>query len=394
MGMGRLGRSVGLTGAVGSLLVTLLVAVAPTASATTVLAPAMDRCLRAAARDPAGVVVLTDSRLSTVEAVHLARTVRAMGRTTCVVRRSRSTVSSAFTWWSGLAPTRRPGTVVLAVPGNAAQLARWNALLPARRLIGTVDSGIAVNRRVTAWTRGAGGILAGRAILARLGELMINAHAWGGTSEQLLLHSTAAQCAAAVASPRGVLVLGDSITSRDFAGVHRALKARGYVPCVYAQSSSRIYEHLARLRAKKVPLPQNVIVLLGNNDIFTGRGGYPFSFRLQAKSLLSLLRGHSVVFPTIWRTKRQPFLKALQHNCLVVNNIIRDLARGQSSIKVPDWGRVVLRRPSLQYDGIHLTPAGLAARYDMLSDALDAFMRATPASTPAPTAKPTPTPVG
>jgi lysophospholipase L1-like esterase len=186
-----------------------------------------------------------------------------------------------------------------------------------------------------------------------------------------------------VASPRGVLVLGDSITSRDFAGIHKGLIARGWVPCVYAQSSSRIYEHLSRLILKKVPLPHNVIIALGNNDIFTGRGGYPVSFRAQAKALLSRLKGHNVVFPTIWRSKRQPYLRALQHNAAVVNNDIRDLARGVSTISVPNWAAVIQRRPSLQYDGIHLTPTGLAARYTMFDAALEALVVKNPAPAPA-----------
>ena len=83
----------------------------------------------------------------------------------------------------------------------------------------------------------------------------------------------------------------------------------------------------------------------------------------QAKALLARLQGHNVVFPTVWRTKKQAWLRPLQHNAAVANNDIRDLARGQATISVPNWAAVIQRRPALQYDGIHLTPAGLVVRY-------------------------------
>ena len=352
---------------------------APTAVTPTVLTAAMDRCLRQAVADPGGTVVLTDARIGALESGRISQYLRMYGRTTCVLRSPGLTVSLAQRWWRGLPEGRRPGTLVLALRGSAIHWSRWSISLPSRRFIGTVDSGAPVARRITGWTRGAGGVTASRAILTRLGELMVYGHAWGGTSESWLQTSSAAQCAKAVASPRGVLVLGDSITSRDFSGIHAGLVARGWVPCVYAQSSSRIYEHLSRLILKKVPLPHNVVVALGNNDIFTGRGGYPVSFRAQAKAILARLKGHNVVFPTVWRTKRQPYLRALQHNAAVVNNDIRDLARGVASVRVPNWAAVIQRRPSLQYDGIHLTAAGLAARYDLFSASLEQLVAANPA---------------
>ncbi|MFN8148551.1 MAG: SGNH/GDSL hydrolase family protein [Candidatus Nanopelagicales bacterium] len=353
--------------------------VRPTAVAPTVLTSAMDRCLRQATADPGGAVVITDARISATESGRISQYLRMYGRTTCVLRSSGMTVSLAQRWWRGLPAGRQPGTVVLALRGSAVHWSRWSISLPARHLLGTVDSGAPLARRVTGWTRGVGGVTASRAILTRLGELMVYGHAWGGTSELLLKRSSAAQCAKAVASPRGVLVLGDSITSRDFAGIHTGLIARGWVPCVFAQSSSRIYEHLSRLILGKVPLPHNIVIALGNNDIFTGRGGYPVTFRAQAKALLARLKGHNIVFPTVWRTKKQPYLRPLQHNAAVVNNVIRDLARGVPTIRVPNWAAVIQRRPTLQYDGIHLTPAGLAARYDMFSASLESLVAANPA---------------
>ncbi len=370
---GRRTRIATLSALVTALLAGLLVGAAPAASAATVLDPAMNLCLRGAALDPGGTLVLTDTRLTAYEAGRLAYTMRGAGRSTCVQRQVRFTVARAYAWWAGLPESRRPDTVVLAVPGTAAQINLWGQQMPFRRLLGTPDSAINARGRVTGWARGATGSTAGRAIVIKLGELMVNAHAWAGTKATWLTTSSAAQCAAAVASPKGVLVLGDSITSHDFAGVARALAARGYVPCVHAQSSSRIYEHLARIQAGRVPLPKNVIVALGNNDIFTGAGGYPFRFRSQALALLRALQGHNVVFPTVWRTRNQPFLRALQHNCSVVNNVVRDLARDQPQWRTPDWAAVVRAHPQIQFDGIHLTSVGLRLRYDMFADALDSL---------------------
>lgn len=370
---GRRSRIATLTALVTALVASLLVGAAPAASAATVLDPATNLCLRGAALDPGGVLVLSDTRLTSYEAGRLAYTMRGVGRTTCVHRESRFTVAKAYAWWAGLPESRRPDTVVLAVPGTASQINLWGRQMPFRRLLGTVDSAINARGQVTLWRRGSTGVAAGRAIVIKLGELMVNAHAWAGTKATWLESSSAAQCAAAVASPKGVLLLGDSITSHDVAGAARALAARGYVPCVYAQSSSRIYEHLARINAGRVPLPKNVIVALGNNDIFTGAGGYPYRFRSQALALLRVLKGHNVVFPTVWRTRKQTYLRALQHNCSVVNNIVRDLARDQPTWRTPDWAAVVRAHPQIQFDGIHLTSTGLAWRYDMFADALDSL---------------------
>ena len=356
-----------------ALVASLVVGVAPAASAATVLDPATNLCLRGAAIDPGGTLVLSDTRLTAYEAGRLAYTMRGGGRSTCVHRESRLTVAKAYAWWAGLPESRRPDTVVLAVPGTAAQINLWGATMPFRRLLGTTDSAINARGRITLWPRTATGTTAGRAILTKLGELMVNAHPWAGTKASWLQNSSAAQCAAAVASPKGVLLLGDSITSHDVAGAARALTARGYVPCVYAQSSSRIYEHLNRILAKRVPLPRNVIIALGNNDIFTGAGGYPYRFRTQALTLLRALKGHNIVFPTVWRTRKQTYLRALQHNCAVVNNIVRDLAKDQPTMRVPDWAKVVQMHPQIQFDGIHLTPTGLALRYDQFADALDSL---------------------
>lgn len=370
---GRRRRVAVLAGVVASLLTTLVVGVAPTASAATVLDSTMNLCLRGAAIDPGGTLVLTDTRITSYEAGRLAYTMRGMGRTTCVHRQARFTVAQAYAWWAGLPESRRPDTVVLAVPGTSAQLNLWGAQMPFRRLLGTPDSAINARGRILGWARGATGFVAGRAILTKLGEVMFNAHAWAGTKASWLTTSSPAQCAAAVASPRGVLLLGDSITSHDFSGAARALAGRGYVPCIYAQSSSRIYEHLARIVAGRVPLPPNVIVALGNNDIFTGAGGYPFRFRSQAVALMRALQGHNVVFPTVWRTRQQTYLRALQHNCAVVNNVLRDLVKDQPQWRVPDWAKVVQAHPKIQFDGIHLTPSGLALRYDQFADALDSL---------------------
>ncbi len=346
-------------------------AAAVTAPMVTTPTPAMDVCLRVASWDPGGVLVFVDTRISAYQATRLVATLKGMGRTACVRRVRGQSVATAYRWWSGLPAVRRPDTVVLAVHGTAAQVALWRAQPPFRRLIGTPDSGIDSRRRISGWPSGASGAVAGRAILVRLGELMLNAHPWAGTKPQWLITSSAAQCAAALASPKGVLVLGDSITAHDVPGMFAALKARGYVPCINAQSSTRIYEHLARIAAGRVRVPRSVIVALGNNDIFTGARGYPFRFRVQAIALLRKLAGHNVVWPTIWRSRPQTYLRALQHNCAVVNNVIRDLARDRPTMRVPDWGAVVRAHPALQFDGIHLTRTGLTMRYRMLADMLD-----------------------
>lgn len=374
-GSTRRGRRAAVA-AVLALLVPLIVATAPETAAVqarpaaTTLTDSMDTCLRLAAADAGGVLVLTDARLSAYEAYRVGWRIRGGGRLACVFRQAGLTSGTAFDWWAGLPADRRPDVVVLAVPGTAEQITAWGAQLPRRRFLGTADSGVAPASVLPLWTRGVSGSTAGLAIISKLGERFVNAHEF--THAGALLHSSATQCAAAVASPRGVLVLGDSITYKDFAGIHTALKARGWVPCVFAQSSSRIAEHLSRVLAGKVPLPANVVVALGNNDLFTGNG-YPYRFRIEAKRLLAALKGRNIVVPTVWRTKQQTFLPAMQHNCRAENAILRDLGRGRADMRTPDWASVIRSRPSLQYDGIHLTATGLRLRYDMFDAALESM---------------------
>lgn len=356
-------------GVLGTLLLALLaglVAVAGPARADTTLTPEMDTCLRGAANNPGGMLIFADARLSSTQVFSLRQTLWGHGRFSCVQHDTTLTVASAFTWWHGLPANRRPPVVILAVRGSASQWSGWMTDLPKKRILGTADTAISAGSQLS-WPTGASGVAQGRTILLRFHELTVNGGTWAGTSEAYRILSNAAMCEFATRSPRGVYVLGDSITSRDFAGIYNALRARGYFPCIDAQFSSRTYEHLARLKAGKVALAKNVIVALGNNDVFQAA-----RFRNDATQLLSLIGSdRNVIWTTVWRTKPGPLLPEQQWNASCINVVIRDLLWGHANWKVLDWATVVQRNPSYQYDGIHLTSTGLRVRYDMMADLLD-----------------------
>jgi hypothetical protein len=355
-----------LLGVLLAALLAGLVAVASPARAATVLDPEMDTCLRGAARNPGGMLIMTDLRLSASQVLPLRQTLWGHGRFACVRRDRTFTVASAYAWWQGLPAARRPPVVILAVPGTTSQWSTWAPDLPVKRILGTDDTAISAGSRL-AWPTGASGVTMGRTILQRFRELTTNGGVWSGTSEAYRTLSSAAMCQYALTSPRGVYVFGDSITTRDFSGIYNALRARGYYPCIDGQFSSRVYEHLARMKAGRIKLPQNVIVALGNNDVFQAA-----RFRNDATQLLSLIGPtRNVIWTTVWRSKPGPLLPAQQVNARCINVVIRDLLWGHSNWRVLDWATVVQRNPSYQWDGIHLTSTGLAVRYDMMADLLD-----------------------
>jgi hypothetical protein len=260
--------------------------------------------------------------------------------------------------------SRRPDTVVVGVPGYAWEANRWTSTKPQRRLLGSHDSGLSSGSSFT-WRGGTSGTTAGRLILARLGELTRYGGAWGGTSDAWLKRDSTTQCAKAAAAPNGVLVLGDSITSRDYDGIRNYLNSHGLVSCVFAQGSGRITDLVRRAREQRVPLPKTVIVALGNNDVFSAA-------RVRNDIWLTqnwLGPDRNLVWLTIWRTRAGTYLPEQQYNARVINRLIWDLHSDRPNSTVIDWYAQCIRRPSLQYDGIHLTSSGLTLRYSMMTAA-------------------------
>jgi hypothetical protein len=345
----------------GSLLVS-----APPAGAATALTSAMDTCLRGAAANPGGVLVFADERLRSAQVTPLRQRLWYNGRLTCVRYDYRLTVARAFTWWHGLPANRRPGVVIVAAPGTTTMWSAWGHDPPKRRLLGTADSAVSSGSRL-AWKSYSSGATVGALILQKLHEYTIYGGPWAGTSESYRILSNAATCKAALTSPKGVYVFGDSITTRDFSGVYNALKARGYVPCIDGQWGSRVYDHLRRLQAGKIALPKNVIIALGNNDVFTAN-----VFRTNAWRMVARIgTKRNIIFPTVWRNKPGTYLKADQYNARSMNVVIHDLLRFHANWKVMEWAAVVQAHPAYQSDGIHLSTSGKVKRYDMYADLLD-----------------------
>ncbi len=335
--------------------------------AATPLPPVFDQCLRQSAANPGGVLVLSDQRLTASQADFLRQALATNGRPSCVARGTNLTVDQARAFWLTIPLVRRPDTLVVAATGTAADWPAWAGHLPDYRLLGTSDSGISAGSAIGGWTSATPGATAGGAILARLGEHTVYGGSWAGTKSSDRMLSPASQCAAALASPKGVYVLGDSVTAKDFAAMGVALKSRGYIPCLDAQFGARVYDYLVRMPSIK--LPRNVVIALGNNDVFNAP---PFRNDLW-RMLLAVGAGRRVVVPTLWRSKPGPLLPAQQVNARAINVVINDLMRYSPTWASIDWAGAVQRHPEYQYDGIHLTRAGANLRYTMICDTLDAL---------------------
>jgi lysophospholipase L1-like esterase len=339
---------------------------APSASAVTSLTSAMDACLRSAATNPGGMLIFVDERMYTTQVLPLRQRLWANGRPACVRHDFNLNVARAYAWWHGLPASRKPPYVIVAAPGTPTQWHTWLPDLPKKRLLGTPDSQVTPGSMLT-WKTHSTGATEGAVILQRYREYTIYGGPWAGTSESYRILSNAAMCKLARTSPKGVYVFGDSITTRDFNGVYNALRARGYIPCIDGQWGSRVYEHLRRLQAGKIVLPKNVIIALGNNDVFSaGR------FRIDAWRMLALIgTTHNVIFPTVWRNKPGTYLRADQYNARAMNIVIHDMLWRQPHWRVMEWAAVVQAHPAYQSDGIHLSTSGKVKRYDMYADLLD-----------------------
>jgi type III secretion system FlhB-like substrate exporter len=342
-------------------------AVVPAAPAAALTAD-LDSCLRHAHYYPGGTLIYTDERITASQVSALRAETWAHGRPACVVRDTSMNVAKAAAHWAELPAARKPGTVLVGLPGNADQVRQWYGQLPTRRLMGSHDSGFGTQ---ILWPGGLAGATAADRFLAKIGELAVYGGAWGGTKDYWLKRTSASQCAKAAAAPNGVLVLGDSITSRDFDGIVRYLSTHGVVPCVLAQGSGRVKDLLRRAKELQVPIPPTVIVALGNNDVFNAdRIRYDmYQVHLWAG------KDTNVIWPTIWRTKPGSLLPAQQRNALVINTIIRDMHSERPNSYAMRWYEQLRAHPSWQYDGIHLTPTGLERRYAMMVASVQYLLR-------------------
>jgi len=329
----------------------------------------LDTCLRHATQYPGGMLVYTDERIYTSHMPRLQRWTWNNGRPACVVRNTAFNVARALDHWKTLPQSRRPDTVIVAVPGTTSQVRLWYGNQPRKRLIGSHDS--AFGSQIY-WPGYISGESAGARIMTKLGEQAIYAGAWGGTQDYWLKRSSVSQCNKAAASPKGVLVLGDSITSRDWSGMNTALTNGGLVPCILSQGSGRVKDLVRRAKEQKVPIPPTVIFALGNNDIFS-----PPQIR-QDIFAAQLWAGPetNIVWPTIWRTKPGPLLSRQQHNALMINTVIRDIHASRPNSYVMDWYKTLRNHPSWQYDGIHLTSLGLKTRYATMIASVELLLRA------------------
>jgi len=321
-------------------------------------------CLRNAHAYAGGTLVYTDERLPRTHVAAFRDEMWDRGRVTCVVRGVGWDVARAARHWALLPANQRPQTVVLALPGDEAQVAKWRSRPQPRRVTGTTDSGLGWTFR---WPAGTSGRPAARLVLSHLGELTRYGGTFSGTYLSWLVRDNATQCARAAASPNGVLVLGDSITYRDFDGMRTHLADQGLVPCVWAQRSARVQDMLKEARQLGVPLPPRVVIALGNNDLFV-----PQKFRWWVNQVHDWVGpDRDLVWVTVWRTKQSSLLPNLQFNARVVNRIIRDAQaeRGPRSA-VAEMYPELLANPQWLYDGIHLTSTGHRVRYDLIASAL------------------------
>jgi hypothetical protein len=331
------------------------------------LAPGLDTCLRSAVAYPGGMLVYVDARLSASQVSRMQSELWARGRRACVLRAPSATVAAVTTHWAQIPAVRRPDTVLIGVRGTVAQAFAFYAGPHPARVVGSSDSGFA--HRFT-WPHGISGVGAADRFLVNVGELTIFAGSFSGTSDSWLVRSSVAQCARAAAAPNGVLVLGDSITYRDFAGLGSYLSSHGLVPCVLAQRSARVEDMLRQVSRLRIPVPKNIIVALGNNDVFSNRRYRYQLYRVQQWAGSA----RNVVWTTIWRTRTGAYLRQQQFNARVVNQVATDVGRLRSRSLVVDWYTEAVRHPGWLYDGIHLTSPGLNRRYSLFVAAVKRLM--------------------
>jgi hypothetical protein len=366
----RARRTSAMVTAVVSLVLgaTLLAPVAP-ASATQ---GDLGTCLRSAHKYHGGMLFFSDGRTTQTLLDEMVATLWAYGRKACWVKSSTLTMERVGEIWAALPEDQRPDTVLVGVPGTTTTTAGLLAGPPIHRLVGSSDSGLP---STISWGWRQRGRDVALNFLRKVGEVPTYGGGFSGTSDSWLVRSTDSTCARAAASPNGILIIGDSITYRDFDGIRKYFSSKGWIPCVYAQRSARVTDMLRQLRRYNVPVPKSVVVALGNNDVFTTT-----NYRYQMHRMRTYLGPDTnVVWTTIWRTRKTSFLKPLQYNAKVVNRITRDVAGLMPNSALVDWYSVAITHPGWMYDGIHLTYNGLQRRYSMFDAAARGLLVTNPA---------------
>lgn len=184
----------------------------------------------------------------------------------------------------------------------------------------------------------------------------------------------------AVHSPRGVLVVGDSITVFSYAQTQESLTSWGWATAIDAQGgrpTAPSVDQVTALRTRGL-LPATVVMATGTNDIFAPPAMWPHVDRL----MLAVGPARRVLWVNIYAGRSYPKTPQLcspseradLRNSAWINSYLAASTRRHRNLRVIDWyGHLVERQWRLAAylrDGIHLTAAGTRARCQMLGEAL------------------------
>lgn len=192
--------------------------------------------------------------------------------------------------------------------------------------------------------------------------------------------STSAALQAALDSPRGIYLAGDSITIGHFDTIVAYLNARGYPTGVRARSSAPMSDGVDWLIAAHhggSGLPPTLILAMGTNDIEDPPASYPQLDRLIADAGPS--RRLYLVSPFAGRGgSTGPYFGYDVGNSGRVCAREYALALSNPSVAVVDWHSRVFDNPRSNIpgwlvDGVHPTTTGIGVWLSMIANAVDSY---------------------
>ena len=201
------------------------------------------------------------------------------------------------------------------------------------------------------------GVLAGTALLALVAA---PAQALDGP----VVATTAATCRAVARWPKGVTVIGDSLTAQSVSEISRQFRAAGRPVCVNAQGgrqTSQAVSVLRTMRASRMLAP-TVVLALGTNDVYTST----VVFNAAAKAALDLTATRSTVWAVGYRAT-EPMGSAR------IEGLVGQWQESSPRLTSARWSGVAVSHPEIfRPDRIHPTVDGRKVYAKFLVSALSA----------------------
>ncbi len=213
------------------------------------------------------------------------------------------------------------------------------------------------------------------AVVVRLPDLDYGSGYHGDYGRFTRQTSPEAELVSAVASPKGCLIIGDSIASSVVSDLVADLRDTLGATCVYDAWPGRATEGTANALLdlkRRYGLPRRVVVMSGTNDIFN-----PPLFEPQMNRIVQGIGpAHEILWLTTFDSRRPRTSRSAadERNTGWINDVIAARAARTPNLRLVDWDALFRAHPpnidALLRDGVHPNPLGVDALVDLVRQSL------------------------